>query len=167
MSAPGFVYAIEAGDAVKIGWSANPPQRLSKLRSDNPLRPELIGVVAGSKDDEHELHVLLVHYRRHGDWFEHIGPVRALTGMMPPPAVKRRSLHRSRQAEIPVFKTGLHRYLFDHDIGFVEFARAMGTSRENVYRWALGQRLPRPKQLAAITKATSGAVTANDFHACS
>lgn len=161
MTAPGFVYAIECGDAVKIGWSANPPCRLAKLRTDNPLRPELIGIVPGSVDQEHEAHVLLARYRRHGDWFEHVGPVRALTAMMPAPSFKRR---RSRLPADHVFKTGFHRFLNERDITFVEFARTIGTSRENVYRWALGQRMPRPKQIAEITKATGGAVTANDFH---
>jgi antitoxin CcdA len=32
-----------------------------------------------------------------------------------------------------------------------------------VYKWRSGQNVPRPAQLAALAKATRGAVTANDF----
>ena len=43
-----------------------------------------------------------------------------------------------------------------------EFARTVGTSRQNVSRW-MTNNIPRPDEMRRIVEATSGAVTPNDF----
>jgi hypothetical protein len=65
----GFVYAIQAGDAVKIGWAADPVRRLSELNVGSPGTHKLLGFIAATKDQERELHSLLSVWRIRGEWF--------------------------------------------------------------------------------------------------
>lgn len=44
--------------------------------------------------------------------------------------------------------------------------RQLGVSKHALSNYETGRRFPRPATLAAITRITSGAVTANDFLAC-
>lgn len=44
-----------------------------------------------------------------------------------------------------------------------DFARRCGVHLVTVYKWKNGDITPRPAQMAAISAATAGAVTANDF----
>ena len=55
MSTPGFVYAIESGDAVKIGYARDPVRRLSELNVGSPGSHRLLGFIEGTKDQEREL----------------------------------------------------------------------------------------------------------------
>lgn len=46
-----------------------------------------------------------------------------------------------------------------------ELADRCGVHTMTVYKWKDGTNVPRQARLAALTEATGGAVTANDFHA--
>lgn len=48
-------------------------------------------------------------------------------------------------------------------ISNVEFAVAIGVSRQAVSRYRLGERIPRPSVIEKIKRETKGKVTANDF----
>lgn len=61
---PGHVYFIRLGNMVKVGFSEVPMRRLKALPHE-----EVIGVVLGSRDDEHAWHVMLAEYRAVGEWF--------------------------------------------------------------------------------------------------
>jgi len=81
----GYIYAIAIGSAVKIGWSADPAKRLSKLQSDNPERCELLGVMAGSQDEERQVHRLLSQWKLSGEWFRrYVEPVDAFISSLAP-----------------------------------------------------------------------------------
>lgn len=55
-------------------------------------------------------------------------------------------------------------YLDRNKIGYAEFARRIAASNAGVvYKYATGQRQPRPRFMKAIVRETDGAVTANDF----
>lgn len=82
----GFIYAIGNDERVKIGYSADPIRRFSKLQTDSAVRCELIGMVAGTVEQERELHQLLAAYRIHREWFRREGVVAALCEMLPAPA---------------------------------------------------------------------------------
>jgi Meiotically up-regulated gene 113 len=71
----GYVYAIESGDAVKIGWAQNPVRRLSELNVGSPGQHRLLGFVGATKDQERQLHRLFAPYRIRGEWFRHEGIV--------------------------------------------------------------------------------------------
>lgn len=58
----------------------------------------------------------------------------------------------------------LSQYLEANGISQAEFARQVGTTRQNVGRW-VGSVVPRPAEMMRIALLTGGAVTANDFFA--
>ncbi len=58
----------------------------------------------------------------------------------------------------------LNDYLGWKSLTHSEFAEIVGSSQQAVTLWATGQRIPRPRWMAAIRKATNTAVTADDFH---
>jgi len=63
----------------------------------------------------------------------------------------------------------LRAYLDREKLSTGDFAELVGVSSINVHRYALEPdraefRIPRPAIMAAIVKATDGAVTANDFY---
>ena len=65
----GYIYAIRAGDRVKIGYSAEPAVRFNKIKADSPLPVRLMGVTPGDLTAEAALHQRFVEYRIHGEWF--------------------------------------------------------------------------------------------------
>lgn len=65
----GHVYFIRAADAIKIGFSIDPPGRLASLQTSNPEDLHLMGAVRGTTADERELHVMFCHLRLRGEWF--------------------------------------------------------------------------------------------------
>lgn len=153
----GFVYAIAAGDLVKIGWSATPQVRLTKIRSDSSKPCTLLGYVAASLEQEAELHSLLAPWREHGEWFRCEGAVRHLIDIMPlGDAVKRRRRGRSGNA--------LREWREANGLSATECGKRVGVSHAAISRAELGQRTPRPKLMAAIIQMTGGAVTAADFY---
>lgn len=68
----GFVYLIGMMGTkfIKIGYSAQPNQRLKELQTACPFSLKLIGFCPGSKKHERGLHHQLRDYRRNGEWFE-------------------------------------------------------------------------------------------------
>jgi predicted XRE-type DNA-binding protein len=81
----GFVYCIgEApGGLVKIGYSANPALRLSKLRSDNPADMRLLGLIEGTPGTEAALHDRFAALHDRGEWFRDEGC--AISAVFPAP----------------------------------------------------------------------------------
>jgi DNA-binding transcriptional regulator YdaS (Cro superfamily) len=54
-------------------------------------------------------------------------------------------------------------YLAKNGIKPAQFARLVGTSRQNVHRWLQGTAMPRVDQCWEIQRATKGNVTMVDF----
>lgn len=48
---------------------------------------------------------------------------------------------------------------------YESFGKRIGKTRQAVHRYCAEMRIPRPADMAAITAATGGAVTINDFYA--
>jgi hypothetical protein len=82
----GFVYAIQADDAVKIGWASDPVRRLSELNVGSPNKHRLIGFVAATKSQERELHLLLSRWRIRGEWFRLVDAVEHFAKLLPVPS---------------------------------------------------------------------------------
>lgn len=80
----GFVYAIQSGDAVKIGWATNPQRRLTELNVGSPTAHVLLGFVAGEKADEAIAHSQCAAHRIRGEWFRIEGAVLAFIEHLPP-----------------------------------------------------------------------------------
>lgn len=65
------VYMIQAGEggAVKIGFSANPKSRLSKMRTDLPHHLIVLRLLQGDMTTERALHKRFSEHRIRGEWF--------------------------------------------------------------------------------------------------
>lgn len=70
----GYVYAIESGDAVKIGYAADPVRRLAALKTGSHSSLQLIGFARGTRHHEKQIHILAAKERIRGEWFTK-GPV--------------------------------------------------------------------------------------------
>lgn len=157
----GYVYAIESGGAVKIGWSANPVSRLIELRRWSPEQHILIGCARGDKRHEAEIHRICKPYQIKGEWFRKEGHVAAFLDLLPkhvplPAALKQRGRR---------FVSGskLKAYIAENSINCADFAQMIGVSNVSLWRYMAGERLPAPRILSKIHKVTKGAVSPNDF----
>jgi hypothetical protein len=54
---------------VKIGFSANPEDRLAALQTAHPRKLLLVGFMPGSLAEEKFLHEKFSHLRLNGEWF--------------------------------------------------------------------------------------------------
>ncbi|WP_454627010.1 GIY-YIG nuclease family protein [Bradyrhizobium cenepequi] len=75
MPAPGYVYFITDGDAIKIGFARNVEKRLRSLQTSHHVPLRLLGAVVAQPEDEKEMHARLAHRRILGEWFEVHGDV--------------------------------------------------------------------------------------------
>lgn len=55
-------------------------------------------------------------------------------------------------------------YLEKHGVSRVDFAARVGVTAEAIRLYMAGERQPRRKVMEAITRESSGEVTANDFY---
>jgi hypothetical protein len=56
--------------AIKIGYSKKPRQRVADLQTGNPSKLILLGTVTGTEADEGEYHVRFAQLRLEGEWFK-------------------------------------------------------------------------------------------------
>lgn len=103
----GYVYAVAAGDLVKIGWSSRPRRRIAKIASDNGISCKLIGVVPATKEQEAELLNLLSPYRVRGEWFPaNVAPIKTCRELAREvgisPAHLSRIMHGHRGISLPM-----------------------------------------------------------------
>lgn len=66
----GFTYFVRRGDAIKIGHSGNPKQRISDLQICFPEPLEVIAVIPNTIIDEPTAHKKFAHLRLSGEWFQ-------------------------------------------------------------------------------------------------
>jgi hypothetical protein len=60
----GYVYFVRFSDRIKIGWSGNPASRFRNIPHD-----EVLAVVPGSMQHEHQYHARFHYLRTGGEWF--------------------------------------------------------------------------------------------------
>lgn len=65
----GYVYFIEMGDFIKIGYSTWPATRRDALQISCPYDLILLGAFPGALECEAGLHSLFAHLRARGEWF--------------------------------------------------------------------------------------------------
>lgn len=96
-----WVYFLrDPNKRIKIGISANPHQRMKGMRTDNPEKLELLGVIPNATEEtERAMHLKFAHLRLSGEWFreceELLSYIEGNAEKMPPPEPKRR-----RQAKV-------------------------------------------------------------------
>jgi len=64
-----MIYFIECSGRVKIGFSLDPKNRLSKVSADSPFPCSLLGAVDGDRNEEFRLHGIWSHLHAHREWF--------------------------------------------------------------------------------------------------
>jgi len=77
----GRVYFVSAPGRVKIGWTAQPEQRLKSLQALDMERLTTLAIVEGSRRLERKLQLLADPYHLRGEWFHDCAEVRELMAM--------------------------------------------------------------------------------------
>lgn len=88
----GFIYAIQCGDAVKIGFARDPLRRLSELNVGYPGKHRMIGFSEGDRTDERRIHASFAAERIRGEWFRLTDRVTAFLGQLTPYLPKKRAV---------------------------------------------------------------------------
>jgi hypothetical protein len=72
LKAPTFVYVIQSGTPIKVGFAVNVPQRMVLLQCGNPVELRLLHVLPGDQRLERLLHRKLKdsRVRRRSEWFD-------------------------------------------------------------------------------------------------
>lgn len=72
---PGFIYFIESGGFIKIGYSKKWEKRVLSLKSANPQKIDVLLVIEGTREREGDLHARFQESRIRGEWYQ---PTQAL-----------------------------------------------------------------------------------------
>jgi hypothetical protein len=139
MSAPCFVYFVQAGDGgnIKIGISTDVLKRITKMQSDCPEKLNLLLVVPGDGAREAHLHDRLSAHRRDGEWFTPCNEIFKLIDELSGEAVdvsKPKRTRAPRGEHDPIITA------FGGPAGMIKaLAGALGADidREAVYKWAV------------------------------
>lgn len=72
-----MIYVIKSTDYIKVGYSQDEETLERRINSYNTHNPEyiILNVYEGSKNNEHDLHVLLSEYKYKNEWFLYNGNV--------------------------------------------------------------------------------------------
>lgn len=73
-----YLYFIACGDAVKVGVSSDPENRMKELRAGAPGPLRIVAKFEQRGRDEGALHKRIAHLRLYGEWFRHTEEVDAL-----------------------------------------------------------------------------------------
>jgi hypothetical protein len=79
------VYFLRVGEGpIKIGTSANIPQRYRSIQANCPFSLRVVALMGGGRDVEAQMHRRFAQFRMHGEWFmpepELLAHVEALNG---------------------------------------------------------------------------------------
>lgn len=72
----GFVYFVQSGDSVKIGYAKDVNKRIKSLQTGNQEKLLLIGYIVGDLKKESEIHGMFDDYRLTGEWFKYSDEIR-------------------------------------------------------------------------------------------
>lgn len=66
----GYVYFLECGDFVKIGFSKKPDDRFHSLKVSLPFKIKYVRQISGNIRDEKKLHLRFKKWHVKGEWFK-------------------------------------------------------------------------------------------------
>jgi Meiotically Up-regulated Gene 113 (MUG113) protein len=78
----GYVYAIRAGNHVKIGWAKDLDKRLAALQTSSARRMQLLGSVVGFARDERKIQDRFQRYHVRGEWYRDVPVNRKFFGAL-------------------------------------------------------------------------------------
>ena len=71
-----MIYFLKAHDRIKIGYANDPSQRIPSIQTSSPFELEVLLIIDGNYDKEKELHQKFQAYRKSGEWFEFVEPIK-------------------------------------------------------------------------------------------
>jgi DNA-binding phage protein len=159
----GFIYAIECGQRVKIGFSMQPMKRLSKIASDAPFPCRLLGYWRGSEADELAIHEKFQDTRVHGEWF---AATEALMHFIAGRKIDlpAEALDARKSVDLCGFLVHpLAKFSADANISIAAIAEKAGVSRMTIYRLMKGEQNATIDLLTKVSAATGGKVPVSAF----
>lgn len=93
-----MIYFVQSGDAVKIGYAANPEARVAQLQCSTPHPVTILGLQPGSPGDEKALHKRFARYNIRREWFRMSEDIRAFIASDCRPYAPRMDGRRQRRA---------------------------------------------------------------------
>lgn len=66
----GYVYFAKSGDAVKIGFSTNPKDRLHSIQTGCAAPAKMVKLIRGTHSTERQFHRRFAEYNLKGEWFD-------------------------------------------------------------------------------------------------
>jgi hypothetical protein len=151
-----MIYFILAADlnALKIGFTTDPWNRLRILQTGCPAKLELLAFVEGGQEDEARLHSQFAMLRKHGEWFEFAPTLQTYVATLAP-AEKR----RNRKA----LGGKLGEWLIANDLTLDQFGAQVGVAAATISRFCIGSHRPSVSLMEKIAHATQGAILPNDW----
>lgn len=73
----GFIYFVQCGEFVKIGWTVSVRERIADLQTGNPFEIRILATKPGSPTHEKSLHRKFAVHRIRGEWFRLAEEIRA------------------------------------------------------------------------------------------
>ena len=64
-----FLSAKTSDGRIKVGYTEDFSKRLSQIERANACRIDVIGVIAGTEEQEKELHEEIEEFRNHHEWY--------------------------------------------------------------------------------------------------
>lgn len=151
----GFVYAIQSGTLVKIGWSARPHIRVNKISADAPDGAKIIGVIAGDRETESALHAQFAQHKHRGEWFRICDEI--ITAFAAGELFQRGKRQRGTD-KLSVF-------MRENNLTEAELGRRTGISQSTINRIRNGVGNHTVSVLRRVAAATDGMVTPNELFA--
>lgn len=139
MSEQGYIYAVECGGRIKIGFSKKPVKRVSSLATGAPFECKLLGYWPGTVEQECELHQRFAAHRVHREWFEKTDEIIAFIAgpNMPEPAA-----------------TPLAKWRKQRGLTAAQAGRLVGATQAAWTRWENGLRTMRPQMVRKLMELT-------------
>jgi hypothetical protein len=130
----GFIYAVECGSRIKIGYSKLPDKRFAKIASDAPFPCVLLGFWPAAVADELAVHDKFHAIRVHGEWFASTENLLAFIADHMLPAAQKAGRFDIQDDDSP-----LCRWRKAQGKTMDSFAEAMDVTKATWCRWELGR----------------------------
>jgi DNA-binding XRE family transcriptional regulator len=149
----GFIYAIECGGRIKIGYSTNPKLRLAKIASDSPFPCNFIGQWPGTLEDEGAIHARFEAVRCYREWFAATDELRSFLS-----AVRMEKRKKARSRSIREEDGPLARWRKQNGLTQADFAKKLGVVTSFICQLERGISSPSLEKAIKIQQITAGAV---------
>jgi hypothetical protein len=70
-----MIYFLKADLKIKIGFTDDPPKRISSIQVSSPFPLEVMLIIDGNYEKERELHSIFKEFRTSGEWFDLAEPI--------------------------------------------------------------------------------------------